>query len=168
MRTGLELHLHSPATDAPDLSAFGRFVGEWDLEWHGSTDDGRPVSGPGRCAFGWVLAGSAIQDVWNVPPVAPGDTGIAGRGFHGSTLRFRDATIDAWQTVWIEPINRRIRSFIGKEQPDGIVLISTDGTPHLRWSFRDIETASFTWVGESSNDNGHTWVENERIMAVRR
>ena len=38
---------------------------------------------------------------------------------------------------------------------------------HLRWSFRDILPESFTWVGEFSADGRHTWIEDERVFAVR-
>jgi len=166
--------LHADAPDRElDLRAFGRFVGDWALDWHGRTVDGEPVSTEGRLTFGYVLAGRAVQDVWFVPPAVPGDPGIAGVGFHGSTIRFPDPGIGAWRSTWIEPLNARVRRFIGKPGPEGITLLSVDGEPHLRWSFRDIEgpedrPGSFTWVGEFSRDGGHTWLEEERMLASRR
>lgn len=160
------LHAAAPADDR--LATFGRFVGEWELGWHGSTADGTPASAEGRLAFGWVLGGRAVQDVWHVPPAVPGDPGIAGRGFHGTTVRFFDPAIGAWRSTWMEPVNGRVRKFIGKERDGSIVLLSVDGEPHLRWSFRDIRADSFTWVGAASTDGGHTWIEDERMLARRR
>lgn len=122
----------------------------------------------GRVSFGWVLGGRAVQDVWLVPPVVAGDTGAASTGFHGSTIRFFDPAIDAWRSTWIEPTNARVRKFVGKEHDDDLVLLSVDGEPHLRWTFRDVTADAFTWTGEYSPDGGHTWIEEERMLARRR
>ncbi len=150
------------------LATFGRFVGDWDLDWRGATADDAPATARGRLSFGWVLDGRAVQDVWNVPPAVPGDPGIAGHGFHGTTIRFFDPKIDAWRSTWIEPVNGRVRKFIGKERDGAIVLLSVDGEPHMRWTFRDIQSESFTWVGEYSTNGGHTWIEDEQMLARRR
>lgn len=147
---------------------FGRFVGDWDLAWHGAAADGSPVSTSGRLTVGWVLGGRAVQDVWQVPPAAPGDPGLAGHGFHGSTLRFIDPAIDAWRSTWVEPFNARVRTFIGAERDGQIVLLSTETLPHLRWRFTRIETGSFTWIGELSRDGGHRWEQEEVMHATRR
>lgn len=160
------LHASGPTSDR--LATFGRFVGDWDLDWHGATIDGTPATAQGRLSFGWVLNGRAVQDVWNVPAAVPGDPGGAGHGFHGSTIRFFDPRIDAWRSTWIEPVNGRVRKFVGKERDGRVVLLSVDGERHLRWSFCDILPESFTWVGEVSPDGGHTWIEDERMLARRR
>lgn len=157
-----------------DLTTFGRFVGDWDLEWWGALADGTPISGPGRLTFGWVLGGRAVQDVWDVPAASPGDPGIAGRGFCGTTVRFPDPSIGAWRSTWIEPINSRVRRFIGRPsgadagEGSNITLLSVDGEPHLRWSFLHIEPDRFDWLGEASTDGGHTWTEEEWMTATRR
>ena len=160
------LHASGPATDR--LATFGRFVGDWDLDWRGATTDGAPVTAQGRLSFGWVLDGRAVQDVWKVPPAVPGDPGIAGYGFHGSTIRFYDSTIDAWRSTWIEPVNGLVRKFIGKERDGRIVLLSVDSQPHMRWTFRDIQPGSFTWTAEYSTDGGHIWIEDEQMIARRK
>ena len=58
---------------AAELDLFGRFVGAWDVEWHGTDADGRPGTMTGELHFGWVMDGRAVQDVWRVPsgPVPP-------------------------------------------------------------------------------------------------
>jgi hypothetical protein len=168
MARTLQHALHSdPSVESGSVPGFDRFIGAWSLEWRGTAIDGSPATSVGELTFGSVLAGSAVQDVWRVPTAVAGDPGIAGTGFHGTTVRFFDPRIDAWRSTWIEPLNGRVRKFIGKAASDRIVLLSTDGEPHLRWSFVDIEPDSFTWIGEFSVDGGHTWTEEERMLATR-
>ncbi len=40
---------------AERLNLFGRFIGAWDVEWHGTGHDGRPATMAGELRFGWVL-----------------------------------------------------------------------------------------------------------------
>ena len=167
-RIGLQVALHAlgpPAELAGDLMAFGRFVGSWDLKWHG-IEQGLEASG--ELHFGWVLGGRAIQDVWIVPgPGQPG-FGVPPHAFHGSTIRFYDRDLAAWRSTWIEPINGRVRKFIGREQDADIVLISMDDEPLLRWRFTNIGPDAFTWLGERSSDEARTWQLEERMYATRR
>lgn len=160
-------HLHAERGLSDRSSAFGRMVGDWELEWHGFTSTGTPATTRGRLTFGWVLGGRAVQDVWEVPPAVPGDPGVAGHGFHGTTIRVFDVSLGAWRSTWIEPINGRVRRFIGTLGADRIVLLSIEERPHLRWSFRDIKPDSFSWVGEISPDGTENWFEDERMIARR-
>ena len=147
---------------------FGRFVGSWDLEWTGTGADGRPAMMTGELHFGWVLSGRAVQDIWIVPSRgAPGE-GQPPLAFHGSTIRFYDPSIDAWSSTWIEPVNGRVRRFIGRPTGGDILLISDEDDPQLRWRFTDIESNSFRWRAESSRDAGATWDPDEQMVATRR
>ena len=149
------LHADGPAgPHAEKLMLFGRFVGSWMLEW----SDGGSVRATGELHFGWVLGGRAVQDIWIVD---------AARPFHGSTIRFYDPAIDAWRSTWIEPINARVRRFIGRPVGDEIVLLSDEEAPQLRWRFKDIQPHSFTWRGEISHDGGATWAFEEQMLATR-
>lgn len=122
----------------------------------------------GELHFGWVLGGRAVQDVWIVPgPGLPG-AGEPPFAFHGSTIRFYDTDIDAWRSTWVEPVNGRVRKFIGRVSGDEIHLISTDGDPFLRWRFTEIDVDQFVWLGEYSTDEGRTWTLEERMAARRR
>src|SRR4051794_30701568 len=105
---------------ADELGLFGRFVGAWDLEWHGKGTSGDSMVVPGELHFGWILDGRAIQDIWRVP-LDPAD-GLRMRAFHGTTVRFYDPRIAAWRSTWIDPLNGRVRRFIGRAQGDRIVL----------------------------------------------
>lgn len=165
---GEALHATGPAGQyAAKLELFGRFVGSWRLDWTGTGTDGQPATMTGELHFGWVLGGRAVQDVWIVP-----GRGLPGEGepplaFHGSTIRFYDPTIEAWRSTWVEPVNGRVRRFIGR--PDGaeIVLLSDEEDPQLRWRFTDITPDSFRWRAEISRDQGASWEFDEEMRAVR-
>ena len=98
----------------------------------------------GELHVGWVLGGRAVQDVWIVPGRGQPGEGQPPLAFHGSTIRFDDLAIDAWRSTSIEPVNGRVRRFIGRPSDDGIVLLSDEDDPQLRWSFHDIAADSFT------------------------
>lgn len=148
------------------LRLFGQFVGAWDLEWHGRDSSGSPISVRGELHFGWILDGRAVQDVWRVP-VDPADAARM-RAFHGTTIRFYDPRIAAWRSTWIDPLNGRVRRFIGRPVGDSIVLDGLDDDPKERWTFQDITPNSFTWRGEESTDGGRTWILNDEMFATRR
>ncbi len=161
--------LYAPASFEPlaeQLRLFGQFVGAWDLVWHGLDSTGTPIVTKGELHFGWILGGRAVQDVWRVP-IDEGDAkGM--RAFHGTTIRFYDPRIGAWRSTWIDPLNGRVRRFVGRSVGDVIVLEGLDADPLERWSFRDITPDSFRWTGERSTDGGRTWTTEDEMIAQRR
>lgn len=96
-----------------------------------------------------------------------GSSAAAPLAFHGSTIRFYDPSIDAWRSTWIEPVNGRVRRFIGRPVGDDIVLLSDTEDPHLRWRFTDIGTDSFMWRAETSWDAGAGWKPDEEMLVTR-
>ena len=124
------LHADGPGGgSAGKLRLFGRFIGSWDLRWSGTGPDGQPATTRGELHFGWVLGGRAVQDVWIVPGRGMPGAGDPPLAFHGSTIRFYDPAIDAWRSTWVEPINARVRRFIGRPAGDDIVLLSDEDDP---------------------------------------
>ncbi|MGH3302053.1 MAG: hypothetical protein ACRDOK_10305 [Streptosporangiaceae bacterium] len=113
-------------------------------------DASRQLSGPGQHwspsndRFGWILGGTAIPDVWKGP--ASGQAPGTLRPFHGTTVRFYDPSIAARRSTWIDPVNGRVRRFLGRAVGDDIVLDGLDDDPPERWSFRDIVADSFRWT----------------------
>ncbi|MDP4511802.1 hypothetical protein [Nonomuraea turcica] len=162
------LHVTGPSGEHADkLMLFGQFVGSWDIEWSGIGLDGEPARAKGELHFGWVLGGRAVQDTWIMPgrhePVAS-----TLRAFHGTTVRFYDPDLGAWRSTWIEPVNARVRRFIGRPVDGDIILLSDEEDPWLRWRFTDITRSSARWLGETSYDNGATWVFDEEMILTRR
>ena len=73
------------------------------------------------------------------------------------------------RSTWLDPLNGRVRRFIGRLAPGGdIVLEGLDDDPRERWSFREISPDRFRWVGEASSDGGRTWVVTDEMRARRR
>ncbi|MEV1132122.1 hypothetical protein [Agromyces sp. NPDC049794] len=159
--------LHATAPSYSELETFGRFIGSWELEWSRPGDPRAPLDVRGELHFGWVLGGRAVQDVWVVPSVGSPGAGEPGYAFHGSTIRFFDERIGAWRSTWIEPINARVRKFIGREVEGEIHLVSLDEEPLLRWRFTEISRDRFVWLGEWSDDEARTWQLEERMVARR-
>ena len=161
--------LHAAGPDpahAEHLRLFGRFIGAWDVEWQGTDRNGTPATMTGELHFGWVLGGRAIQDVWKVP--ASGTPAATLRPFYGTTVRFYDPSIAAWRSTWIDPLNGRVRRFIGRPDGAGIVLDGIGDDPAERWCFRDITADSFRWTGEVSDDGRRTWRLDEQMFIRRR
>jgi hypothetical protein len=163
------LHVAGPAgPNARELMLFGQFVGSWDIAWSGLDADGRARTARGELHFGWVLGGRAVQDIWIVPGRgAPGE-GQPPLAFHGSTIRFYDAASGVWRSTWIDPVNSRVRRFVGRHGDGEIVLLSDEDDPQLRWRFTDITPQSFTWRGEVSRDGGASWKLDEEMHITRR
>jgi hypothetical protein len=163
------LHVPGPVDEeAASLMLFGQFVGSWDLEWSGTGADGNPATARGELHFGWVLGGRAVQDVWIVPGRGQPGQDQPPSAFHGSTIRFYDPSLGAWRSTWIDPVNGRVRRFVGRFTGGDIVLLSDEEDPQLRWRFTDIGPDSFTWQGEISADSGRSWVLEEQMLATRR
>src|SRR5262249_18014159 len=92
------LRAEGPAPELADtLDVLSRFVGVWDVDWHGSDRSGSPIVVAGELSFGWILGGTAIQDIWRVP--LDGDRSRM-RAFYGTTVRFYDPAISAWRSTW--------------------------------------------------------------------
>jgi len=158
------LHVSGPAPQHRDkLMLFGRFVGSWAIHWSGASGQ----QATGELHVGWVLGGRAVQDTWIVPGRGQPGEGEPPLAFHGTTVRFYDPVIGGWRSTWIEPVNQRVRRFIGRPQADDIVLLSDEDEPQLRWRFTDIRPDSFTWIGQSSTDGGATWNLDEEMHATR-
>jgi hypothetical protein len=161
------LHAAGPAPRHDEqLSLFGRFIGTWDVEWHGRDLNGEPATMVGELRFGWVLGGHAVQDVWRVPSTTQVEAGV--RPFYGTTVRFYDPSINAWRSTWIDPLNGRVRRFIGRPVDADIVLDGLDDKPFERWTFRDVTPDSFRWTGEVSDDDRRTWRLDEQMLIHRR
>jgi hypothetical protein len=165
--------LEALVADGPDeeraeaLMLFGRFVGEWELDWTGYYEDGSRTE-RGEWIFAWVLEGRAVQDVWIIPERERRGSAGSEKGEYGTTIRVYDSALDAWLVTWNGPVRSARRTFLARRSGDEIVLDGgTDDERPLRWIFSEITDHSFSWRGEVSPDGGETWELCEE-MKVRR
>ena len=146
------------------LALFGQFVGDWNVEVDWLGPDGKiERQGKGEVHFGWILDGRAIQDVWISHKGKPLRKVAA-----GTTIRFCDPLLDAWQCIWISPLLGVVRTFRARKVGPEIVLegIKEDGRPE-RWIFSEIKRQSFRWRAVESADDEKTWRLKEQMRMQR-
>ena len=143
---------------------FGQFVGDWDIaEARYLQGDGTWVKMRGEVHFGWILDGTAVQDVW-----LGYKSGSRELAVFGTTIRFFDPKIDAWRSTWLSPLKGHVRTFVALKVKDEIVLEETPAQGFLeKWIFSEITPNSFRWHSEETHDNGKTWLLTEE-MQIRR
>jgi uncharacterized protein len=159
-----------PHPDLADkLQLFGQFVGDWEVDWTGY-QPGSVVgqTGKGEIHFTWVLDGRAIQDVWIFPTREDLRSGLPIDEW-GSTLRFYDPSLDAWNISFHSPINHVVRNMIARPMGDEIWVEGPNlkGQP-IRWVFSQITSHSFHWSNFVSEDGEQTWRLQEELEAHRR
>jgi hypothetical protein len=152
------LHAEGPSRDRADkMGLYGRLIGNWRMDAVVYRDDGTQHQGAGEIHFGWILEGRAIQDVWILPGV-----------FYGTTLRVYDPGIDAWHILWSDPLMQFYTRQIGRARGSDIVQEGkNDPGQKVRWSFVEITSDSFRWLGERSLDDGATWQLQAEFFARR-
>jgi hypothetical protein len=148
----------APAPDrAEKLNLYGWLIGSWRMEATVFAADGTKHSGRGEIHFVWALEGRAIQDVWILPGV-----------FYGTTLRIYDPGLDAWHILWSDPLRQYYSRQIGRARGPDIVQEGPDGTgTPTRWTFTDITSNSFRWLGERSDDGGKTYRLQAEFLVTR-
>ena len=153
--------------DAPNpnlkekMMLFDQFVGDWDIvEARYWEADGTEVKMKGEVHFGWILGGTAVQDVWMGRRESSEKMVV-----FGTTVRFYDEKIDAWRSTWLSPLKGLVQLFIGHKVNDEIVLDlqNTKGYPE-RWIFSEITPKSFRWHAEETHDGGKTWLLTEEMQ----
>jgi hypothetical protein len=161
------LMARGPAPHLQDkLKLFGQFVGDWAIRDEEYLDSGKVVRGTGHIRVGWILNGTATQDVWTVhannPP--PGEPAFD----FGTTIRFYDPKINAWRCTWVAPPDGAVITLLGRQVGQEIVLETKtkEGYPD-RWIFSEITRQSFHWHSQKSLDGGKTWVITENVYAKR-
>jgi hypothetical protein len=148
-----------------EADLYSWLIGSWDLDVHHYA--GVRVSLKGEVHFGWVLEGRAVQDVW-IMPRERAHVGKANNMF-GTTLRVWDASIQAWRIIWVNPVSMHREEQIGRWSGRDVMQIGMrfDGTP-TRWSYTEITTDSFHWLGEALQTDGKSWKLEGEFLAQRR
>jgi hypothetical protein len=156
---GLGAHYPDP-TLKEKLMLFGQFVGDWEIvDARYLKADGKWAEMRGEVHFGWILGGTAIQDVWMGRLL-----GEEKLGMFGTTIRFYDQKIDAWRSTWLSPLRGIVQLFIGRKVGSKIVLeLQNNNSYPERWIFSDITSKSFRWYAEETHDNNKTWQLTEEM-----
>jgi hypothetical protein len=163
--------------DGPDperkakLELYSWLVDQWEMDVSTILEDGSSYAGRGEIHAGWILQGRAIQDVWMIPRLKqrrPGIEQLPGAGnWYGTTLRVYDPNLDAWRILWNDPATDVFTQQIGRAQDRDIVQEGPDPRGgSMRWTFSEIEPASFHWTAERSLDN-ENWRKEVDIRARR-
>ena len=157
------LHSDHPAPDrAKKMDLYAWLIGQWEMDVTTYEQNGAKHRGSGEIHAGWVLEGRAIQDVWMIPPRAERGPDasvlpVAGN-WYGTTLRVYDPGLDAWHIMWSDPATQAYTRQIGRARGKDIVQVGKlESGAILRWTFTEITSNSFHWLGEHSADGGTTW-----------
>jgi hypothetical protein len=159
------------APEIPESAdAYGWLIGSWELNvyryWAKDVSRERIK---GEAHFAWVLEGRAVQDLWIMPRrsdrTAPLDKTM---NMYGITLRVWDPSIQAWRITWRNPAGDHHEDQIGRRIGNDVVQIGTrpNGTP-TRWTFTEITSDSFHWLGEALAPDGKTWILEGEFRARR-
>src|SRR5687767_12872272 len=91
-----------PHPDIPvEHRIFAPFIGDWDLVVSWFDEAGKASRQErGEWHFSWILEGRGLQDIWIVPPRHE-RTGRSDLYEYGTSLRFYDSKLGAWQSTWI-------------------------------------------------------------------
>jgi len=144
------------AGHAGKLNLYGRLAGNWAMQARLQPEPGKFVEAAGTIAFGWVLNGRAVQDVWDLPGF-----------FYGTTLRIYDPGIDAWHILWNEPVRQYYTHLVGRDCGEEIVQTGKNKEGRdIRWRFAEMTDASFRWLGEIKNPDGSWFLQSD--IRVRR
>jgi len=149
---------------------YGWLIGNWEVEvchYRGVDVSSRGLKGEAH--FGWVLEGRAVQDVWIMPRRSERTLGSDKTlNMYGTTLRHWDPAIQAWRITWNNPVTGHREEQIGRWSDKNIVQLGarSDGTL-TRWTFTEITSDSFHWLGETLTADGKTWKIEGEFRATR-
>jgi hypothetical protein len=146
-----------PQAKVPERALYGRLVGTWDVHYEIYDKDGKVRPYRGQVNYSWILKGGAMQEIWT------SDAHNEEPQPYGTTIDFYDSKRERWTAVWIYPAQGMTTVVTGREEDGRMVLTGRDEAGAIqRWSINDIQTDSFVWRFESSNDEGKTW----RLLGV--
>jgi hypothetical protein len=147
----------APQAQVPERALYGRLVGTWDVHYEIYDQDGKVRPYRGQVNYSWILDGGAMQEIWT------SDAHNEEPQPYGTTIDFYDSKRQRWTAVWIYPAQGMTTVVTGREEDGRMVLTGRDEAGAIqRWSINDIQTDSFVWRFESSNDEGKTW----RLLGV--
>ena len=160
-----------PAPDAAEgIQQFGRLVGEWSCTGYqrGREGEWEPNPWRNRWTWHWVLAGHAVQDVWEGNAVSPAGWNM------GTNIRVYDPEADLWRVAWTTTLTRSFDTFEARAVDGDMVMrgrIPERGqrpAHHARITFLEIGEDGFAWRYEASltGEDG-SYAEQARMTCTR-
>ena len=151
---------------ADKMALFGQFVGDWEANSVIYNPDGSKVTGKAEWHWGWILNGTALQDVYILRSSA-GKRASRVIGI-GTALRFPEAGTDNWRVVYVGPMKGYLYTFNARRVGDEIVLDgkNEDDAP-MRWIFSKITSRAFHWKAVVSPDKGRSWQVMQEMSVWR-
>ncbi len=139
-----------------DSTLFDFWVGEWNLTW----DNADGTKGKGYNKIEKTLDGKVIQENFR-------DT----NGFKGTSISVYNSRNKTWHQAWADNQGGYF-DLLGSTEGDRRIFQTqvkeSNGRKIIqRMVFYDIETDSFKWDWESSQDSGQSWTLQWRISYSR-
>lgn len=147
-----------PDCKAPEFRQLDFWIGTWRARWKDA--EGREQEGTNRIEA--TLDGCVIVEHFDGRPGTP---------LRGTSVSTYDRTAGRWKQTWVDNTGGYL-DFAGGREGDRMILSRStvrDGKPvQSRMVFEDITPTAFTWLWQSSRDDGRTWQTNWRIEYTRR
>lgn len=159
--------------DIPESAdVYGWLCGSWDLDvlHYAGIDVAARGGMTAEVHAARVLEGRAVQDVWIMPACRdrrPDDD--PAMNMYGTTLRSWDGSIEAWRIAWTNPVSGHREEQVGRWNGRDILQEGArgDGT-RTRWTFTEITSDSFRWLGEALYPGKASWTIEGQFLARRR
>ena len=117
----------SPHTSIPpEMDMFAPLLGSWEIQGTEWPEPGKPKKTTVKVAFGRVLGGRAIQDVW-----AFSEPGGAAEPTLGTTLRLYDPVERVWRITWLDPSSRLRLQLTARKLTAIVAAHHFDGVPNF-------------------------------------
>ena len=161
----------APHPDYRDkLMLFGQFEGVWDVDIQFFDETEEAIfQGKGEWAFAWVMDGRVLQDVLTFPDLHDPSAIAPGKRNIGTSLRHYDPKTEVWRIVWIGASSGNLCFLTAKPDGDNLLIERKEpGMPFLKWRFTDITEKQFHWTGHFSNDDGKSWILEQKMLATKR
>ena len=153
----------------PEDDLYGWLIGSWNMDAIFHLDDGSTLQQKAEAHFSWVLEGRAVQDVWITPRREERSASTPkGVNLYGTTVRVYDPSLRLWRVTWFNPPTAAHDELTGRWSGKDIVQEGKSVTgASIRWSFTEITSDFFRWLGERLETDGRTWKLQAEFRARR-
>lgn len=149
----------------PQTIHWGQLVGNWDVMLEALAPNGTITqSYEAEWNFFYTLGGTAIQDIFILPPRK---TKIpAENRFYGTGIRIFNSSTGLWESIWIDTGAKTFDFRTATSTDTSITMTNRSETPDRRWKYFNINRKSFEWTEEKFTDG--KWILVQRLTAHRK